>query len=409
MTDLDKVLDEYNHYRQMGLSLDMTRGKPSSQQLDLSMPLMSILSTSDYRTLDGTDCRNYGGVDGIPEARQLFAEFFGCNAEQVIVGGNASLQLMHDTLLRCMFLGVSGQSPWGRGIQFLCPSPGYDRHFAICELLGISMIPVPLDSSGPDMDMIEELVLGDSSIKGIWCVPKYSNPTGCIYSDEVIYRLANMQTAAEDFRIFWDNAYGHHHFTGEDVELGNILEACIDAGNDDRVFMFGSTSKITFASAGIAAMAGSKTNVDSLKKLMLVQSIGPDKLNQLRHVKFFGDMEGIKAHLGKHAEILRPKFEKVDEVLETRLGGSGMASWTKPKGGYFVSLDTTSGVAGRVVELARMAGVQLTAAGATWPYGNDPYDTNIRIAPSMPTVEEIDLAINVLCCCIELATLEMDL
>lgn len=398
----------YNAFKAQGLKLDMTRGKPSSEQLDLANPLTTILAESDYKGSDGSDGRNYGGLDGLPEMKAIFAELLGAPAAQVVVGGNSSLQMMHDTVVRGLLHGVPGsKEPWGRGkIKFLCPSPGYDRHFAICDHHGIEMIVVGIDDKGPDMAEVERLVASDASIKGMWCVPKYSNPTGTTYSDDVVRRLAAMKTAAPDFRLFWDNAYAVHDLTAQGDSLANVLTACSDAGNPDRAIVFGSTSKISFAGAGVAALAASPANVADVKRHAGIQTIGPDKLNQLRHVRFFKDFAGVKAHMQKHAELLRPKFEAVTALFEQELGGKGIASWTKPNGGYFISLDTLDGCAAEVVRLADAAGVKLTGAGATFPQNRDPRDRNIRIAPSLPPLSQVRTAMEVVTVCVALASLK---
>lgn len=395
----------YDEAKAQNLKLDMSRGKPCPEQMDLSL---GMLDCTEYK-MDGTDCRNYGGVDGLPSAKALFAEFLEVTPEEIIVGGNSSLSMMYDTIARAMMFGVvDSEQPWGKlpKVKFLCPSPGYDRHFAICELMGIEMITIAMNDDGPDMDTVEKLVAEDASIKGIWCVPKYSNPGGVVYSDEVVDRLASMPTKAPDFRIFWDNAYTVHHLTEKPAHLKNILEACKAAGNPERVFIFGSTAKISFAGAGVAAMGGSKKNIDAIRKQLGIQTIGPDKMNQLRHVRFFKDMAGIEAHMRKHAAIIGPKFTKVLEILETELGGTGIAEWSKPTGGYFISLNTMEGCAKQVVKLAADAGVVLTNAGATYPYGNDPQDRNIRIAPTFPPMEELEKAMNLVALCIKLVSVE---
>ncbi|HYD50514.1 MAG TPA: aminotransferase class I/II-fold pyridoxal phosphate-dependent enzyme [Terriglobales bacterium] len=397
----DDLSRRYAEFQARRLNLDMTRGKPCAEQLALSNGLLEI---ADYRAADGTDCRNYGGLEGLPEARALFAELLEADVEEVLVGGNSSLAMMHDTIVQALLRPLPGASePW-RGtapVRFLCPSPGYDRHFAICQYLGIEMIPVAINEEGPDMGEVERLAGGDSSIKGIWCVPKYSNPTGVTFADSVVERLATMPTAAADFRVFWDNAYAVHHLTGAPDRLANLMAACKRAGNDDRVFVFVSTSKISFAGAGVAAMASSAANLRWLKQGLSLQTIGPDKLNQLRHVRFFKDGEGIAAQMRRHAEILKPKFDRVEQVLAAELGERGSARWTKPRGGYFVSLDTCDGCAGEVVAMAAAAGVKLTAAGATFPGGKDPRDRNIRIAPSMPSLSEIGVAMELLAICVQ--------
>jgi DNA-binding transcriptional MocR family regulator len=397
-------LDErYQACKAQRLALDMTRGKPCREQLDLSLGLLDCLG-NDYRAADGTDCRNYGGLDGLPEARALFAELLEVEPSEVVVGGNSSLALMHDTIAQALLRGMpGGTAPWRAlpAVKFLCPSPGYDRHFAICQHLGIEMLTLDMTPEGPDMDQVERLVAADESIKGIWCVPKYSNPTGITFSPAVVERLAHMRTAAPDFRIFWDNAYAVHHLTDTPDRLSNLPAACKAAGNADRALLFGSTSKVSFAGAGVAVMAASPANVRHLKAGMAIQTIGPDKLNQLRHVRFFRDMAGIEAHMRKHAAILQPKFAAVNEVLTHEMGGSGVAEWSRPRGGYFISLDTRDGCAKAVVSMAADAGVQLTQAGATFPYGKDPRDRNIRIAPSMPSVADIRRAMELVAVCIQ--------
>jgi DNA-binding transcriptional MocR family regulator len=399
----------YRQFKARHLALDMTRGKPSPEQLDLSMGMLCCVDEKHYRAADGTDCRNYGGLDGIPEAKTLFSEFLAVAPEEIVIGGNSSLNMMYDTILRTMFQGtVEGQIPWGRlpEVKFLAPSPGYDRHFFICQNLGIRMIPVPMTQTGPDMNIVEALVAEDESIKGIWCVPKYSNPTGVVYSDDTVARLAAMPARAKDFRIFWDNAYAHHHLCDHPQPLMNILSACKAAGHAERVFIYGSTSKVSFAGAGVAMLAGSQKNMAFVKKQMAFQSIGPDKLNQLRHVRFFKDMDGICAHMQKHAAILKPRFDAVLQVLESELGNEGQTRWSRPEGGYFISIDTPAGCAKKVVRMAAEAGVKLTPAGATFPYQNDPKDRNIRIAPSFTPLPEIRPAMELVAICIQLAGLE---
>lgn len=402
-----EVEKRFAEYKAQNLNLNMARGKPCSEQLDLSDGLYD--HREPMTSENGIDCRNYGGVEGLPEARKLFADLLDVEVEELIIGGNSSLNLMYDTIARAFNHGLYGfEKPWSKleKIKFLCPSPGYDRHFAICELFGIEMITVPMNDEGPDMDLVEELVCSDETIKGIWCVPKYSNPTGIVYSDKVVDRLASMKTRAEDFRIFWDNAYAVHHLTDNPPELKNILKACKERGNPHRVFMFASTSKITYAGAGLSVLSASKENIDHLVNLISVQTIGPNKINQLLHVRFFKSVEGIKEHMKKHAEILKPKFDLVLEILEKNLAGKKIASWTNPKGGYFISLDVMNGCARRVVELAKEAGVTLTGAGATYPYKKDPNDSNIRIAPTFPPLKELEKAIEIVCICVEKATLE---
>jgi len=401
----ESLFKRYEEFKNQKLSYDMSRGKPCKEQLDLSLDMLNI---TDYKSSSGTDCRNYGVLDGIPEAKKLFSELIEANADEVIVGGNSALNMIYDTISRAMSFGVLGsETPWGKlpKVKFLCPSPGYDRHFAICELFGIEMLVVDMKNDGPDMDAVEKLVNEDEAIKGIFCVPKYSNPGGITYSDEIVDRLAHMKTKAKDFRIFWDNAYTVHHLFGEGDRLKNILEECKAAGNENRVFMYTSTSKVTFSGAGIALMAASKANISFIKKQMSVQMIGPDKLNQLRHVKFLKDMENIKEHMKKHAEIIRPKFLAVLDILEAELGGKEIAWWSKPNGGYFISFDTLDGCAKKVVSMMGEAGIVMTTAGATFPYGKDPRDRNIRIAPTLPALDEIKKAMEVFCICVQIASI----
>lgn len=399
----------YDAFKARGLKLDMTRGKPSPEQLDLANGMLELPGAGDFLAADGTDTRNYGGVDGLPEMKALFAELLDVPPASVIVGGNASLQMMHDTVVRALLHGVpDGDAPWSKGrVKFLCPSPGYDRHFAICEHFGIEMIPIEMDEHGPDVDQIQKLVASDASIKGIWCVPKYSNPTGITYSDEVVRALATMKTAAPDFRIFWDNAYAVHDLYDTTDPLLNILRVAAEGGHPNRPLVFTSTSKISLAGAGVAAMAASSANVADAKRHLGIQTIGPDKVNQLRHVRFFRDAAGVRAHMAKHAGLLRPKFEAVDRVFSRELGGRQIATWTKPRGGYFVSLDTLDGCASEVVRLADAAGVKLTPAGSTYPLRRDPRDRNLRIAPSLPPVEQVELAMEVVAVCVQLASLRV--
>ncbi len=396
----------YAAVKQKGLKLDMTRGKPSNEQLDLAAELTTALAATDYKAADGTDARNYGGLDGLPEMKAIFAELLETTPASVIVGGASSLTMMHDAVVRGLLHGVpDGKGPWSQEkIKFLCPSPGYDRHFAICQHHGIEMITVGLDASGPDMAAVEQLVASDASIKGMWCVPKYSNPTGETYSAEVVQRLAAMKTAAPDFRLFWDNAYAVHDLHETTDPLVEIIGASAKAGNPNRPLVFASTSKISFAGAGVACMATSAANVADAKKHLTIQTIGPDKLNQLRHVRFFKDAAGVKAHMQKHAALLRPKFEAVARIFERDLGGTGLAAWTKPRGGYFVSLDTLDGLASEVVKLADEAGVKLTPAGATFPLGKDPRNRNIRVAPSLPPASQVETAMDVVTLCVKLAS-----
>ncbi len=409
---LAQLENELASFKARDLKLNMARGKPSAEQLDLSMPLLEALTSyEDCISEDGTDCRNYGVLDGLPEAKRLMACMLDDEPENVIVFGNSSLTVMYDTLARCIDFGTGGCAPWANcgAIKWICPTPGYDRHFSVTEAFGIEMIPVPLDENGPDMDLVERLVAENDSVKGIWCVPKYSNPSGVTYSDEVVRRLAEMETAAEDFRIFWDNAYCVHHLfddVTEQDQLLDIADACIEAGHPDRYFKFASTSKVTFPGAGISAMAASPEIIAETKHQIGPQMIGQDKLNQLRHVRFLRDGAGIAEHMAKHAAILRPKFQLVLEKLEAELGDTGIARWTKPRGGYFISFDGIEGTARRTVELAREAGVTMTGAGATWPGGIDPHDANIRIAPTLPPLDELAEAMDVFVCCVKIAALE---
>ena len=400
---------EYKNHKEKGLRLDMSRGKPAPVQLDLTKDMMTVLGKDDYKTEAGMDCRNYGVLDGIPEAKAMFAEMLDVKPENIIVGGNSSLQLMYDTIIRALQLGVLGsEKPWCKyeKVKFLCPVPGYDRHFAICQSLGIEMINVEYKDNGPDMDEVERLVASDDSIKGIWCVPMYSNPTGLTYSDETVKRMAALKPAAKDFRIFWDNAYCVHHLADDHDTLLNIIDECAKAGNPDMVFEFTSTSKISFPGSGLAVIAASKANIDFIKSQMTYQTIGFDKLNQLRHVKFFKNADGIAAQMKRHAAIIRPKFEEVLAMLEKEIAPVGAGSWKSPKGGYFISFDGFDGTAKRIVSLAGEAGVVMTGAGATYPYGKDPRDKNIRIAPTFPTVDELHAAMEIFCVCVKLASVE---
>lgn len=402
------LAESYNKILEEKLSLDMSRGKPEKLQLDLTQPMLTVLAEDgDCIAESGADYRNYGIVEGIPEARKLFADLLGVSSDKVIVGGNSSLNLMFDQLTRCMLYGVpGGNGPWVKNSvnKFICPVPGYDRHFAICESLGIEMVNVPMTENGPDMDAVEELVK-DPDVRGMWNIPKYSNPSGITYSDETVKRLAKLKPASKDFRIFWDNAYCIHSIY-EDTPLLNIIEECEKAGNPNLVYVFTSTSKITYPGAGVAVVASSVENIKAIIDVMKYQTIGHDKLNMLRHVRYFGSADGMIEYMKKHAEILRPKFDVVLDTLEAELKDTGAASWQKPLGGYFVSLDVLPGCAKRTVELCKKAGVVLTGAGATYPYGIDPEDKNIRIAPSYPNIEELKKAIYVLCVCTKLAAVE---
>ena len=401
---------EYAEAKAKGLALDMSRGKPSAKQLDVSLGLLdTINSSSDLKALDGTDCRNYGVLDGIPEAKKLMADMMGTTPDHVIVYGNASLNIMYDQISRAYTHGILGNTPWCKldKVKFLCPVPGYDRHFAITERFGIEMINIPMSESGPDMGMVEEYVSKDASVKGIWCVPKYSNHQGYTSSEETVKRMAALKPAAEDFRIFWDNAYVIHDLYDDNKdEIADIISECEKAGNPDMVFEFASTSKVSFPGSGIAALATSANNIADIKKQLTIQTIGHDKLNQLRHVRFFKDINGLKEHMRKHAEFMRPKFEAVESVLEEELGGLGIGSWTEPKGGYFISFDAMDGCAKAIVAKCKEAGVKLTGAGATFPYGKDPKDSNIRIAPSFPTPEEMKQAADLFVLCVKLVSVE---
>lgn len=401
---------EYAEAKAKGLALDMSRGKPSAKQLDVSLGLLdTINSSSDLKALDGTDCRNYGVLDGIPEAKKLMADMMGTTPDHVIVYGNASLNIMYDQISRAYTHGILGNTPWCKldKVKFLCPVPGYDRHFAITERFGIEMINIPMSESGPDMGLVEEYVSKDASVKGIWCVPKYSNPQGYTYSEETVKRMAALKPAAEDFRIFWDNAYVIHDLYDDNKdEIADIISECEKAGNPDMVFEFASTSKVSFPGSGIAALASSANNIADIKKQLTIQTIGHDKLNQLRHVRFFKDINGLKEHMRKHAEFMRPKFEAVESVLEEELGGLGIGSWTEPKGGYFISFEALDGCAKAIVAKCKEAGVKLTGAGATFPYGKDPKDSNIRIAPSFPTPEEMKRAADLFVLCVKLVSVE---
>ncbi|MBR2474291.1 MAG: aminotransferase class I/II-fold pyridoxal phosphate-dependent enzyme [Clostridia bacterium] len=400
---------KFEEIKSKGLKLDMSRGKPGADQLCLTDGLLTAVSAeSGVKAANGLDCRNYGVLDGIPEAKQIFADILGVPTENVIVGGSSSLNLMYDEISRAMLFGVAGgEKPWGAQgkIKFLCPVPGYDRHFAICELMGIEMINVPMTENGPDMDVVERYVESDGSIKGIWCVPKYANPDGCVYSDETVRRFAALKPKAKDFRIFWDNAYVVHDLYGY-KPLANLFELAKEYGNENLPIMFTSTSKISHAGSGISAMAASSANIAKTKKSMGIQTIGFDKINQLRHARYFGNAENVIKHMEKHADILRPKFEAVLTAFEKELKPIGVATWSKPKGGYFISLNVVKGCAKRVYELAKEAGVTLTPAGAPYPYGIDPEDENLRIAPSFPPVSELSDAVAVLCLCVKMAAAE---
>ena len=406
---MEQVRESYAAFRAKGLKLNLTRGKPSPAQLDLSTRLLSLPGAADYMAEGATDCRNYGGLQGLAEARQLFSGLMGAPPEQVVVADNSSLALMHDTVVFSLLGGTcDGAMPWSRQgeIAFLCPVPGYDRHFHICENYGIRMIPVALGEDGPEMDQVERLVAQDASIKGMWCVPKYSNPTGAVYSDRAIERLAAMKTAAPDFRLWWDNAYAAHHLTDERIEIANVIELCAHHGHPNRPLVFSSTSKMTLAGAGLALLAASKENVKWFLTRVVPRTIGPDKMNQLRHVRFLKNWQGILDLMDGHRAVIGPKFRKVLEVFDEKLVGVGGVSWTRPKGGYFITMSVPSGCARRVVALAKEAGIELTPAGATHPYGDDAEDRTIRIAPTFPDLAEIAQAAEGVALCVLLAIAE---
>lgn len=401
---------QFEDKKALGLKLDMSRGKPSTAQLSVSQPILDVLNSKTHMVAsDGVDCRNYGGLTGIPEAKKLMADMMGTTPEHIIIGGNASLTLMFDTVSRAYTHGLLGEMPWCKldQVKFLCPVPGYDRHFSITEHFGIEMINIPMTENGPDMDMVEELVSGDASIKGIWCVPKYSNPQGICYSDETVRRFAALTPAARDFRIYWDNAYAIHHlYADKQIEILDIISECEKAGHPDMVFEFASTSKVSFSGSGVAAIAASKANLDDMEKHLTIQTIGYDKVNQLRHVLFFKDMAGLNAHMMKHADEMRPKFETVLEILDRELSNLDIASWRKPLGGYFISFEAMEGCAKAIVAKCRESGVILTGAGATYPYKKDPKDSNIRLAPSFPTIDELTEAAELFVLCVKLVSVE---
>ena len=406
----EELTQEYKDAQAKGLQLNMARGKPGVSQLELAMPMLDVInSSSDMHTMLGNDTRNYGDLDGIGECRRLMADMMSVQKDNVIVCGNSSLNIMYDTVSRSMVKGVNGSTPWCKldKVKFLCPVPGYDRHFAITEYFGIEMIPVPLYEDGPDMDMVEQYVNNDDAVKGIWCVPKYSNPTGISYSDEVVKRFANLKPAAEDFRIYWDNAYCIHHlYEDKQDEILNILEECEKAGNPNMVYIFASTSKISFPGSGVSAIASSLENVKFIMSQMTIQTIGHDKINQLRHAHFFKNIDGLKEHMKKHAKLMRPKFEAVLDVLNEELAGLEIGTWIEPRGGYFISFDAMEGCAKEIVAKCKDAGVIMTGAGATYPYGKDPKDSNIRIAPSFPTPEEMHEAAKLFALCVKLVSVE---
>lgn len=406
---LPELREQYAALQARGLSLDLTRGKPSAEQLDLSEELLSLPGEGNHASASGTDVRNYGGLAGLPELREIFAELLGVPTDQLLAQDNASLRLMYDCMVQAILFGVPGGSgPWSAEgpITFICPVPGYDRHFAICEELGIRMVTVPMTPDGPDAEAVAALVADDPSVKGLWAVPTYANPDGSVVSEAIARRLVSMPTAAPDFRIFWDNAYAVHHLTEHETKTANAIELAAEAGHPDRVLMFASTSKVTFAGAGVSFLASSPANIAWFSEHLAFRSIGPDKVNQLRHAQFFGDAAGVRAHMAKHREILAPKFSAVVSILSERLADTGVASWTDPDGGYFVSVDVVPGTASRVVELAGEAGIKLTPAGATFPYGRDPQNRNIRLAPSMPPLDEVRVAMDGVATCILLAAAE---
>lgn len=406
----EQLIAAYEEKKALGLNLDMSRGKPSPTQLGVSVGLMDVInSDSDMKSECGIDCRNYGCLDGIPEVKRLMAEMMGTTEDYIFIGGNASLTLMFDTVSRAYTHGIMGETPWCKldKVKFLCPVPGYDRHFAITEHFGIEMINIPMSETGPDMDMVEELVNSDPTVKGIWCVPKYSNPQGICYSDETVRRFANLKPAAKDFRIFWDNAYVIHHlYEDNQVEILDIIGECEKAGNPDMVFEFASTSKVSFPGSGVSAMATSHANLEDAKTHYTIQTIGNDKVNQLRHARYFKNLDGLKEHMKKHADFMRPKFEATLKVLEEELDGLEIGSWIKPLGGYFISFDAMEGCAKEIVAKCKEAGVILTGAGATFPYHNDPKDSNIRIAPSFPTPEEMQQATEIFVLCVKLVSVQ---
>lgn len=399
---------QYNDFKALGLSLNMSRGNPCKEQLELSLGMLNVFDDGNFKSENGVDVRNYGMLDGIPEAKKFFADMIGVSDDEIIIFGNSSLNAMFWAVQTAFNKGVLGATPWSKldKVKFLCPVPGYDRHFKVTEFFGVEMINIPMTATGPDMDMIEKLVSEDDSIKGIWCVPQYSNPDGISYSDETVKRFANLKPLAKDFRIFWDNAYCIHHLTENPTVILNILDEAKKAGNEDIVYIFGSTSKITFPGAGVAVMGASKKNIDELKKYLGISIISYDKMNQLRHVRFFKDFEGMCKHMNKHREIIAPKFSHVCEALESEIAPLGIGSWTVPEGGYFISFNALNGCAKRIVQLCAEAGVTLTGAGATFPYGKDPDDKNIRLAPTYPSMDELKKAMELFIICVKLASAE---
>lgn len=399
---------QYNDFKALGLSLNMSRGNPCKEQLELSLGMLNVFDDGNFKSENGVDVRNYGMLDGIPEAKKFFADMIGVSDDEIIIFGNSSLNAMFWAVQTAFNKGVLGATPWSKldKVKFLCPVPGYDRHFKVTEFFGVEMINIPMTATGPDMDMIEKLVAEDDSIKGIWCVPQYSNPDGISYSDETVKRFANLRPAAKDFRIFWDNAYCIHHLTENPTVILNILDEAKKAGNEDIVYIFGSTSKITFPGAGVAVMGASRKNIEELKKYLGISIISYDKMNQLRHVKFFGSFEGMCKHMDKHREIIAPKFSHVCEALESEIAPLGIGSWTVPEGGYFISFNALNGCAKRIVQLCAEAGVTLTGAGATFPYGKDPDDKNIRLAPTYPSMDELKKAMELFIICVKLASAE---
>ena len=408
-TEYTLLLSLYNNFKAKGLALDMSRGKPSTDQLELSMGMLDALTSNDImNTETGMDTRNYGLLDGLPESKKLFAQILEVPEKNIIVGGNSSLSLMYDSIARSMSFGVCGSTPWHKlpKVKFLCPVPGYDRHFAICELFGIEMINIPMNEKGPDMEMVARLIKDDDAIKGIWCVPMYSNPVGITYSDDVVRAFANLKPKADDFRIYWDNAYRVHHLSDTPDILLNLFDECVKAGNEDILFEITSTSKISFSGSGVSALAASEKNLNFIRKHLTIQTIGYDKVNQLRHARFFKDIDTINQHMKKHQAIIAPKFDAVITALDTNIAPLGIATYFKPNGGYFISFNTMSGCAKRVCQLCKDAGVVLTGAGATFPYAIDPDDSNIRIAPTFPPVAELTSALELFCYCVKIATLE---